>query len=158
MKLRKLTPKDDKKVVALVKATMGKEVGHHCELAFKDAENQGTDKRCLWGFFERDRLVAIGGIYDGFWDKSKAYISWFSVAENYQRTGIGTLMIKHVEEEAKKDGRKWLYVETYDNEQFRKANNFYRKMGYRFAGSLKNYLNDGSDAIYYYKELSDEDT
>lgn len=158
MKLRKLTPKDDKLVVALVKSTMGKEVGHHCELAFKEVKDEGDKRRCLWGFFEEDRLLAIGGTYDGFWDRSRAYISWFSVAEDYQRTGLGTLMIKHIEEEARKGGVKWLYVETYDNEQFRKANNFYRKMGYRFAGSLKNYLNDGSDAIYYYKALGDENT
>lgn len=152
MKLRKLTPNDDKAVITLVQSTMGEEVGQHCVQAFKECSD--TPDRILWGMFKDEDLVAVGGVYNGFYSKLRGYVSWFAVANSHQRDGLGSYMMEHVEKLAKEKGWKWLYVETYDNETFRKANNFYRKMGFKFAGSLKNYLDDGSDAIYYVKELS----
>lgn len=153
-KLVKLTPKHDQLVINLVKSTMGKEVGEHCVEAFADVS--GCDKRSLWGAFnEGYELVGCCGIYDGFYDKKKCYISWFSVDEKLQRSGLGTQMMDHITKLALDEGFNWMYVETYDNEQFRKANNFYRKCGFSNAGSILGYLEDGSDAMYYRKRIRD---
>lgn len=151
MNLIKLTPNDDFKVFNLVRSTMGEEIGNHCRESLIDA--QDTCERILYGYFMETELKAVCGIYNGFYDTKKAYISWFTVSNTLQRSGIGSNMMEFIEQQAIQDKIEWLYVETYDNELFRKANGFYRKHGFTFAGVLLGYLEDGTNAIYYRKKL-----
>lgn len=155
MNLIELEQKHAPLIVDLVCRTMGPEVCEHCKKALEGPIDPG--RRKLYGLLDGDRLLSVCGYYKGFYSDKRLFISWFAVDPMLQRRGVGAEMINHIERTVKESGVRWLYVETYDNETFRKANNFYRKCGYRHAGHLKNYLDDGSDALYYMKDLCAED-
>ena len=74
----------------------------------------------------------IGGLIGGtYWEW--LYIDRFWIHENYRKQGIGTKIIKLVEEEAKNRGCKNGHLDTHDFQ----AVNFYKKQGYKIRCKLK---------------------
>lgn len=148
--MKELGPEDHQQIVDLVALTMGESFGAYYKESL--STDDSTVKR--WGVKERGKLHGVCGLfYDGFYGSDKVWLTWFAVHPEWQRRGLGCYMMEHLVERAGEQGYRWLYVETYDNERFRKANNFYRKEGFRFAGMLKEYLPSGADALYYRKQI-----
>jgi len=130
--------------VPLVELTMGKEIAQ----PFKDYESD----RDLWGLFDRDTLIVICGI-GSIISSTKVWLSFFAVHPDYQRKGLGKHALLFVENEARKLGYKWMYIETYQQPTFEKALQFYDKAGYIEVGGIADYLEDDSDAIFLRKKL-----
>ena len=75
------------------------------------------------------------------------FISVLFVDELYRGKGLGTLLVKHLEEEAKSLGLKLIHLDTFDFQ----AKDFYLKLGYEIFGVL-DYCPKGHKR-YYLKKL-----
>jgi ribosomal protein S18 acetylase RimI-like enzyme len=70
--------------------------------------------------------------YNYFWDNTP-FMNMLHLNENYRKKGIGTELVKFWEAEMKNKGYELVMTSTLSNEQ---AQHFYRKLGYKDAGSL----------------------
>ena len=92
--------------------------------------------------------IEIGGILAGlgYWNGLEIKILW--VKEEYRKKGIGTRILKHVEEKAIEKGAEISMLDTFDFQ----AEEFYLKNGYKPIGEIKNFPN-GHRRIYFSKKL-----
>ena len=80
------------------------------------------------GFFERDNLVAIMDLEDGYPDEDYAYIGFFMMNSELQGNGIGTRIISEIFEYLRKLGfRKCMLGIDKDNPQ---SNHFWKRNGF----------------------------
>ncbi|MFV3013129.1 GNAT family N-acetyltransferase [Clostridium botulinum] len=70
--------------------------------------------------------------YSYFWDNTP-FMNMLYINENYRNKGIGEKLVKFWEFEMKSKGYELVMTSTLSNEQ---AQHFYRKLGYKDAGSL----------------------
>lgn len=93
---------------------------------------------------ERDKTVSIflknelGKVFGGiqaFLGTESLYIDVLWVEGNLQKQGYGTKLLDAAEQEAIKNGCKFITVDTWDFQ----AEGFYLKNGYERIGELKNY-------------------
>lgn len=76
-------------------------------------------------------------------------ISVIAVAEHARRRGVGRRLVELAEQEAKGRGCRYAYVDTLDYQ----APDFYRKLGYRIAGTLENWDSHGHAKLLFTKQL-----
>jgi len=74
------------------------------------------------------------------------------VAEAYRKTGIGSFMLKHVEDIAREKGATVAMLDTFDFQ----AEGFYLKNGYEVIGEVADFP-PGHRRIYLSKRLSVSD-
>ena len=72
-----------------------------------------------------------------------------AVKPSYRRNGIGTELMKFVEELALKNNIKYLKTDTYSLNL--KMNNLFKKIGYEFVGEIK-FLGK-SEPFYCYEKI-----
>ena len=79
--------------------------------------------------------VEIAGILAGigYWNGLDIKILW--VAEAYRKTGIGSRILKHVEDSARAKGATVAMLDTFDFQ----AEGFYLKNGYEVIGEVQNF-------------------
>lgn len=134
-------------VLPLIYETMTEDIAEKAVAEFtEEGEFDG------WGLFDEDILIGFIGLGAEISPK-KVWLGYFAVNPHYQGRGYGSIMIKFVEEVARKRGYHWLIVETYDNPIYESAIRFYTKHNYKEIGRLADYLIDDSDAIYFRKVL-----
>lgn len=80
----------------------------------------------------------IGVIIANFW-KEYCYLYLFVVSQDYQGLGVGSLMLKYLEEKSRKQG----YIGLIVKEDNKKMIDFIGKRGY----------SKGDKFIYFYKDL-----
>ena len=92
----------------------------------------------------------IGGILSGigYWNGLEIKIIW--VESSYRNKGIGTLLLKYVEQVAIDKGATISMLDTFDFQ----AEAFYLKNGYEAIGEIKNFPH-GHKRIYFSKRLTD---
>ncbi|GAA4198472.1 GNAT family N-acetyltransferase [Pedobacter jeongneungensis] len=90
----------------------------------------------------------IGGILAGigYWNGLEINILW--VKDEYRKKGIGTHILKYVEDIAKEKGATVAMLDTFDFQ----AEEFYLKNGYKPIGEIKDFPN-GHRRIYFSKRL-----
>ena len=101
----------------------------------------------IFGTFDGEKLVGFlvanepfGGIL---------FIPWIMVIKDYQRKGIGTILLEKIEEYARKEGVHSIHLETYDRDL-----EYYKKREYKEYGFDKNsYF--GADAYLMKKEIQE---
>ena len=95
-----------------------------------------------------DNDVEIGGILAGIgcWNGLEVKILW--VKENYRKSGIGSMLLKHVENLATEKGASVSMLDTFDFQ----AEGFYLKNGYEKVGEIDNFPK-GHKRIYLFKNL-----
>ena len=80
------------------------------------------------GFFDRNKLVAVMDLEDGYPDEDYAYIGFFMMNSELQGNGIGTQIISEIFEYLRKLGfRKCMLGIDKDNPQ---SNHFWKKNGF----------------------------
>ena len=79
-----------------------------------------------------------------FEDGRMGQIRWVYVLPEHQRKGVGTSLIKYIENEAVKGRLKMLRILTSDSAYW--AKNFYSKLGYKMISKIPRYW--GDDAVY----------
>jgi len=78
----------------------------------------------------------IAGVSSCFYLEEALFVNVIFVKEEYRGKGIGSVLLKKVEDEAKKRGAKLAHLQTFD---FHKAKEFYLKHGYEVFGMLDDY-------------------
>ena len=90
----------------------------------------------------------VGGILAGigYWNGLEINILW--VKDEYRKKGIGTHILKYVEDVAKAKGATVAMLDTFDFQ----AEGFYLKNGYMPIGEIPNFP-EGHKRIYFSKRL-----
>jgi len=84
---------------------------------------------------------------------SRYDLYWVATDSAQGRKGIGTLLLKSMEEMIRAQGPAHIYVDTSSTPGYIPARNFYEKHGYRIACVLPNFYRDGDDRVVYLKEV-----
>lgn len=153
VKLIKLCNDDTDSALRLIKETMPKSVYEDAVEAFSNSPY--SEVWAMFGIVLEDdvgckNLVSVSGYAK---IRGKFYVSWTATDPDYQESGYCSRLIRKVCREVKKQGGKEVSVETYEHPAFFKAITFYRKRGFRLYKFCRNYLEDGSSALYLRKRL-----
>lgn len=140
--------------VPLIRETMGDCIGDRAEAEWAEAVGDDTG---VYGYFLANKLVGVGGVGYAFSGK-KVWLGYLAVRPEFRRCGIATALLRNAEMAAHVLGYEWMYIETYAHPAFEAAVEFYEATGYQRVGELAEFLDDGSDAIYYRKRLTGEET
>lgn len=114
-----------------------KEIGHRSVTLEKD----GT----ILGF----AYYAPAEMTDRTW-----YLYWIAVKKDTHARGIGSQLLKHVEEDIRKQNGRLLLIETSSLPHYGLTRKFYLKHGYEQAAILKDFYADGDDMVVFRRELS----
>ena len=91
------------------------------------------------------------GYAAGRMEGRRGHLLSICVSKPYRRRGIGRMLLKAVEEELKKRGAEEVYLEV--REDNKAALSLYLSAGYRQAGRIPWYYEDGCPAIVMRKSL-----
>lgn len=78
---------------------------------------------------------------------------WIAAHNSMRGKGIGSELIKKVEEYVKEMGGRSIYIETSGKAQYVPTRKFYDHNGYIMEATLKNYYDLNDDKVIYSKEL-----
>lgn len=78
---------------------------------------------------------------------------WIAVHKNFQRYGIGKIILSKTEELIKSLEGTQIYIETSNSEKYHSTRNFYLKCGYVQEAVLKNFYGIGDDKVIYSKNI-----
>ena len=81
--------------------------------------------------------------YNLFWDNIP-FMNMVYILDEYQKMGIGKMLVKYWEKEMKKNGYNNVLTSTQSNEE---AQHFYRRLGYKEIGGFK-YFNDPYEIMF----------
>lgn len=95
---------------------------------------------------DEGKIIAIGGLLKI--NSRCAEIKRMRVKYEYQRSGIGTKLLKHLEQIAKEKGYNELYLDTSSKQIA--AQRLYEKNGYKKYKIIKEKMLD----VYFYKKLT----
>lgn len=158
MHARNLSESDSLLVVDLISKAMNQDEGRWASETLNRhfaLRKLGIDDGRLYTVFELDNIIAgISGLHHYEWGPTEnVWLGWFALDPEFHGRGFGRKMIKTTEDNARRRGFKKLFIETYQNDIFQRAINFYKKSGFINAGSINNYLPDDSDMIVFMKIL-----
>lgn len=103
------------------------------------------------------RSLAVGIAYcapekmtEGTWN-----LYLIAVHPDYQGQGIGTSMVRYIEQMLAARGERILLVETSSLASFEGTRGFYRKCGYEQEAQIREFYQAGEDKIVFRKSLID---
>ncbi|MFZ0335166.1 MAG: N-acetyltransferase [Candidatus Acidiferrales bacterium] len=99
----------------------------------------------------KNSLARIAGFIISVSRNTRGHIVTIDVLEVYRRTGVGSALLRHAEEQMEQRGVDEVWLETATNNEAAIA--FWKKHGYRSHGRLPNYYPDGLDALAMSKTL-----
>jgi ribosomal protein S18 acetylase RimI-like enzyme len=82
------------------------------------------------------------------------YLWWIVVTKQIQARGVGSVMLRHVEEAIRAAGGRLLLLETSSLPSYELTRRFYLKNSYEVAAILKDYYADGNDMFVFRKRLA----
>lgn len=94
-----------------------------------------------------DKIVA--GINASMFGKGSVYVGILWVDNKHQNKGYGSLLLKKVEDEARKNGAVMAHLDTFDFQ----ARGFYVKHGYELFGAIGDSPTPGRMRFYLKKDL-----
>jgi ribosomal protein S18 acetylase RimI-like enzyme len=150
-------PQDREAVRALVDRTgffNRDEVGIAVELVesrLADGEASGYQ----FIFAELDGALAGYACYGAIPCTIASYdLYWIAVAPNFQRHGIGRVLISAVESQVSASGGERIYIDTSGRDQYRPTRAFYERSGFRCEARLADFYAPGDDRVIYVKRLA----
>ncbi len=84
-------------------------------------------------------------------DDGTGHVMSLAVHPQFRGKGVGSMLLKTIEEAFKSDGVRRVYLEVAPSNK--EALNLYRKFNYKMYGMKTRYYPDGSDAYVMVKEL-----
>ena len=122
-----------------------------------DESLDGDDDYRLVGAFEGDRLVgfACWGPTPGTVATSDLY--WIVVDRSRQGAGVGSQLLREVEQRLTADGRRLVVVETSSRADYMPTRKFYEARGYTRTAMIAGYYAPGDDLVIYTKDLTTGD-
>ncbi|MDD2318836.1 MAG: GNAT family N-acetyltransferase [Geobacteraceae bacterium] len=132
-------------------ATWAREtIGRHFQMRANDLE----DGRRYFALLVNGVMAGISGLHHYEWGPDEnVWLGWFAITPQLQGRGFGMRLMAETEQAARSLCYRKLFIETYDTPTFSRAIRFYHKAGFRKAGTIENYLPDGSPMLVFLKEL-----
>jgi ribosomal protein S18 acetylase RimI-like enzyme len=78
---------------------------------------------------------------------------WIAVDPNIHGKGIGSGLVKHMEEDLRSIGGKIILIETSGKAEYENERKFYEKNGYLVQTVIKDFYRSGDDLYIYHKYL-----
>ena len=78
---------------------------------------------------------------------------WIAVKPEYQRHGIGKILLNHIEEEIVKLSGRLLFAETSSRAVYEKTRQFYINNSFSEEARIKDFYSKGDDKIIYRKYI-----
>jgi len=78
---------------------------------------------------------------------------WIAVKPEYQRHGIGKILLNHIEEEIVKLSGRLLFAETSSRAVYEKTRQFYINNSFSEEARIKDFYSKGDDKIIYRKDI-----
>jgi GNAT superfamily N-acetyltransferase len=162
VKVESMRKEDVDEVIGLIRDTQTAEKAGTAKKIMEDVYSEGKKNprysRSYCVAKVNGSIVGVCGLVKENYEPSDiAWIGWFSVAEDFQRKGIGTLILNHMIAIAREENIRKLFVETYTNQTYAKARNFYAKSGFKQEGFMKDYIAKGIDTLYFTMELESQE-
>jgi ribosomal protein S18 acetylase RimI-like enzyme len=111
--------------------------GHVCVTCEENGEVQGF------------AYYAPASMTDRTW-----YLFWIAVRSDIQAKGVGTRLLRHMEEDIRRNHRgRLLLIETGSAPHYELTRKFYLKNGYEQHAVLKDYYEAGDSLVVFRKEL-----
>lgn len=85
------------------------------------------------------------------------YLYWIAVSSDVQASGIGTEIMRHVEEDVRARQGRLMFIETSSLPHSELTRRFYLKLGYVVTGVLRDFYGDGDDMVVFRKRLQGRD-
>jgi GNAT superfamily N-acetyltransferase len=82
------------------------------------------------------------------------YLWWIVVGRSTQARGVGSELLRHVEDEARRAGARLLLAETSSLPHYDLTRRFYLKHGYEQAAVIHNFYEDGDHLVVFGKRLN----
>ena len=80
-------------------------------------------------------------------------IYWLAVDNNFRGKGLGTLLLRKIEEEIKKHSGRGIYIQTSNKEQYGPTLDFYKKNGYKQIAVFKDFYDLNDNQAVFYKKI-----
>ncbi|MGA9397294.1 MAG: GNAT family N-acetyltransferase [Anaerolineaceae bacterium] len=80
---------------------------------------------------------------------------WIAVDHNLTSKGIGTLLLKAVEDDIRKRHGRMLIIETSSSQEYDKTRQFYLKNNYPLVETIKDFYRTGEDRVTFIKRFID---
>jgi len=84
------------------------------------------------------------------------YLYWIAVKKDIHARGIGSQLLRHVEEDIRNQKGRLLLIETSSLPHYGLTRKFYLKHGYEQAAILKNFYSDGDDMVVFSQRMGKE--
>lgn len=104
----------------------------------------------FWSIWNGSDLAGCGAMKE--LNEQHAEIKSMRTAYAYQRKGVGSQVLRHLIEEAKRRGYRRLSLETGSMEYFEPARRLYASFGFTYCGPFGSYAED-SNSMFMTKEL-----
>lgn len=127
------------------------EIIHDRMDSFNDIEISFTGKNSQIekNYIIKDGTAIIAGITSCFYVEEVLFVSVLFVEEEHRHKGLGSALLKYVEDEAKALGARLAHLDTFDFQ----ALDFYLKHGYEVFGVLEDCPKKGHKRYYLKKSL-----
>ena len=104
---------------------------------------------------EQDRVIGYAcygptPLTDGTYD-----LYWIAVDPVYAGKGIGTRLLKSIEEMLVARNARLIVIETSSDQVYGLTRQFYLKNGYALAETIKDFFRDGEDRVTFVKKVRD---
>jgi len=146
-KIRVAEPADLPKIIELIKRNK-EPLNEDLEAIFNF---ESPNEKCRFFIAEENgEIVGFGRVHFYGWNRS-AYVINLLVDADYRRRGIGSLLLKTMEDFARENGARVILFDTaIDNIP---ALNLYFKNGFKICGYNERLYGNGKTALYLAKEL-----
>jgi len=124
---------------------------HALEFHFKAKKVGIDDGRRLWVAESNNELVGFVGLVSTI--QGIFWLSWYGVKKKYHGKGIGKALFEFVLDEAKKQKAKILCIEAGSAPMFKKANEMYKRYGFKEKFRIKDFWSKGDDLILFVKKF-----
>jgi ribosomal protein S18 acetylase RimI-like enzyme len=85
------------------------------------------------------------------------YLYWIAVSKDIQAKGVGSKIMRHVEEDIRKRNGRLLLLETSSMPHSELTRKFYAKQGYAVAAVIQDFYSDGDSMVIFRKRIVGED-
>jgi ribosomal protein S18 acetylase RimI-like enzyme len=82
------------------------------------------------------------------------HLWWIAVGKQIQAKGVGSQLLRHVEEAVRAAGGRLLVIETSSQPAYELTRRFYLKQGYTQAAVLEDFYADGDSIVFFTKRLA----
>jgi len=149
--VRLVTPGDDQEIAKIIKTMIG-DLNPH-EVVREVALDLLGNRQYFGLVFDDEEIKGFGALklepFDGA--NGVAEIAWLGVQNQNRRKGVGSAIVRRIEQHAKEHGIRKLYVKTNSNNK--PAICFWIMQNYKFEACLLDFGSKGIDYYFLGKEM-----